>query len=633
MLVIAPRRVCQLVWWQESRRWEQFGHLRFAWLHNSRAPWDIDGRPRKKEKELEADADIWLINPEGVAWLYKSFYNHRAKKAGNLPFDTVVVDELTKFKNAQAKRSKQLRTMTTHVHRLWGLTGSPTPNGYEDLFGQMLLLDGGVALGRFYSHFRDKYFKPDRFTGFQYKLAEGANKRIEEKIAHMVLRISAADWLTLPKRIDRPVKIRLDDKARAAYDKLKKEMLLDVEEGTITAANSAALYSKLAQLANGEVYLEEVHGEKRRTVHVHDGKLEALEDLVEELSGAPLLVTYEFNHDLTRLKAWYKKRGGGELRYLGKGTTDREASAIERDWNGGAIDVLAVHPASAGHGLNFQRGGAQHICHFSATWDFELYDQVIQRILRQGNTAAHVVNHLLLVEDSIDELKYEALQAKDTTQARFLQAINTAFGTDTGTRQTTEPKSVHNTKENDEMAFKLKTKSQAAEENEAPAPVKKGWGKVAAKAAPAEETKEEIDETAQRAAIQDKLKGVKRQVAAPDADEETEEDAPVNARVAFSKATQAAMDGENEEDEAPAKTKRASKAKTNKQTEPVAERITYRNLNVTVTVTVDAEGNPVPTVHSSVNLTDDFEEDTVVHIAELAAAGAEAAFKRLTEDE
>ena len=620
------------MWWQESQRWRQFQHLRFAWLHNSRAPWDIEGRPRKKEKELEADADIWLINPEGVAWLYKTFYDHRRRKAGSLPFDTIVVDELTKFKNAQAQRSKQLRAMTYNTHRLWGLTGSPTPNGYEDLFGQMLLLDGGVALGKYYSHFRDKYFKPDGFTGFQWKLAEGADKRIEEKIAHMVLRISAADWLDLPKRIDRPIRIALDDKARAAYDKLKKEMLLDVPEGQITAANSAALYSKLAQLANGQVYLEAVHGEKRRSVHVHDAKFEALDDLVDELAGAPLLVTYEFNHDLTRLKEWYQKKTRRELRYLGKGTTDREASAIERDWNDNAIDILAVHPASSGHGLNFQRGGAQHICHFSATWDFELYDQVIQRILRQGNTADHVVNHLLLVENSIDELKYEALQAKDTTQARFLQAINTAFGNETPGRGEA---AAERNEESPEMAFKLKTKSQAAaEQEEAPAAaasVKKGWGKVAAKTKPAEETEEEVDATAQREEIQSKLRGKPRQVAEPE--EGGEEDAPVDAKAAFSSAVQAALDGEAEED-APAPKK--TRAKKTPAADPAPSTVPYyprRRLNVEVGVTVDADGNPTPSVRAFASLDDDFEEDTVVRIAELAAKAAEAAFTRLTEEE
>lgn len=499
LLVIAPRRVCQLVWWQESQEWTQFRHFRFAWLHSSRAPWDPHDSPKKKEKELvRDDADIWLINPEGLAWLSKQFTPR------TFPFDTVVVDELTKIKNAQAKRSKNLRKLTVNVPRRWGLTGSPTPNGYEDLFGQILWLDGGLALGPYYSHFRDKYFIPDGFNGWAFKLAPNADRKIEQKIEHMVLRIAAEDWLDLPECVPDPIYIELDDKARKAYDKLKKDMLLETEGEQITAASAAALYSKLAQLANGRVYLEEELGKKREVVKVHDAKITALDDLVDDLGGAPLLVTYEFNHDLDQLKEWHEARFKKPLRYLGSGVTDSEVFGIEKDWNNNAIRVLAAHPASSGHGLNFQRGGASHICHFSATWDFELYDQVIQRILRQGNTAAHVVNHLLLVKDSIDELKYEALRDKDTTQDRFLHAINTAFGNETGIPAAGQAAATE-TKESP-MAFeslkkkRLATKEQAEEASaEAPAEQaadekpKKGWGGKAAKTEEAEQ-REEIQE-------------------------------------------------------------------------------------------------------------------------------------------
>jgi hypothetical protein len=240
VLIVAPKRVCQLVWWSESQQWTQFRHLRFAWLHNSRAPWDPHSSPKNKEEEIEQDADIYLINPEGIEWLSK----HLSRKPW--PFDTVIVDELTKFKNARSKRSKLLRKLTSGVPRRWGLTGSPTPNGYEDLFGQILWLDGGIALGSYFKQFRDKYFIPDGFNGWNWKLAKNADKRIEKKIEHLVLRIAAEDWLTLPERIDQPIYIDLDPKTKTAYEKLKKQMILDVEDQEITAANSAALYSKLA---------------------------------------------------------------------------------------------------------------------------------------------------------------------------------------------------------------------------------------------------------------------------------------------------------------------------------------------------------------------------------------------------
>jgi len=621
ILVIAPLRVCQLVWWQESRRWSQFRHLRFGWLHNSRAPWDIDGSPKRKDKEINrTDADIWLINPEGVQWLATKF------TAKTFPFDTVVVDELTKFKRARAKRSKTLLQIAHKAPRVWGLTGSPTPNGYEDLFGQMLLLDGGNALGRYYTKFRDKYFVPDGFTGFKYVLAKNADKRIEAAIDHLVLRIAAEDWLELPKQVDHPISIKLDDKARKAYETLKKQMILDVPDGVVTAANSAALYSKLAQLANGRVYLEQEFGKKREVLEVHSAKVEALDDLVEELSGAPLLVTYEFNHDLDQIKEWHQKKFKTPLRFLGRGTKGTEADQIEKDWNANDIGVLAVHPASSGHGLNFQRGGAQHICHFSATWDYELYDQVIQRILRQGNTAAHVVNHLLLVESSIDELKYEALQDKDTTQDRFLQAINTAFQD--------EPTNRHSTQEKP-MAFeKLKRKAAAApavEEAPAAAPAAaqkvapKGWGKIA----------ESNDEQEQRAAIQDKIRGNERAVDEPEKDEDVA--TPTDAKSAFSRETQAAMDGEGEEapvEEKPKTKRKATKKKAAPAPVAVDPAAPHYSLGVTVKVVFDDEGAPKPEITTNASVSGNFDDKIAVSIAERAVAAAEAAANKIVgEDE
>lgn len=577
MLVVAPRRVCQLVWSQEAAGWAQFKHLRFAWLHDSRAPWDMEGRRRDKNKELETDADVYLINPEGVAWLYKKLYNHKTKRA-TLPFDTVCVDELTKFKTHTAGRSKMLRALTENTKRLWGLTGSPTPNGYEDLFGQILLLDGGAALGRYYSHFRDKYFEQADYAGFTFKLREGAAARIEEAIRPLVLRISAADWLTLPKLIDNQIFVTLDDKARALYDDLKKEMLIALPDGVVTAENAAALYSKLAQLANGALYLEQRPGQPREVVHVHDAKLDALEELVEQLAGAPLLVAYEFNHDLDRLKAWWEARTKTPLRYLGRGVTDKEVSAIERDWNANAIPLLAVQPASSGHGLNFQKGGAQHVCWFSATWDFELYDQLIQRILRQGNSAAHVVNHLLLVENSIDELKYAALAEKDTTQERFLQALNTAF---TPEQKTPAAGSAALAQETSSMAFEKLRKKAEVEVEPAPAAPPKGWGARTA-----------ADEKTQRATINEKLR------AQPE--EEEEAPAPVNARAAFSKDLQAKLAGEDAAEEEPvaAKKPRATKAAA----EPASEADSAPSRKFEMTISADVlvafndSGDPVPTV-------------------------------------
>lgn len=400
-LVVAPLRVCQLVWRQEAKKWTQFKHLRITLLHGS-----------KKENALREDSDIYLINPEGIAWLTAHLWGKK------FPFDTVVIDELTKFKNAQAVRSKKLTPVLSKVKRVWGLTGSFLPNGYLDLFGQMKILDGGTALGFYFTHYRNKYFEKD-FTGFNYDLRRGASKAIEAKVKPYVLRMSAKDYLELPPLIPDPIKVVMPPKARKKYEEMKKEMVAELEGSVVEAGNAAAVYSKLKQMANGAVYAGDGVFEPRETVHLHNAKIEALEELIEELAGLPLLVGYEFNHDLARIR-----KALGDVPYIGSGVSGDQAARIEKDWNANRIPVLLAHPASAGHGLNFQLGNAAHICWFSCTWDFELYDQFIKRIFRQGNEALRVFNHMLLVEDSIDNKTLDAIQGKQLTQSNFYAAIN-----------------------------------------------------------------------------------------------------------------------------------------------------------------------------------------------------------------
>lgn len=399
MLVVAPLRVCQTVWRQEGQRWTEFRDLRFSLLHG----------PKKAER-LRDDADVWLINPEGVAWLAKQKFGMA------LPWDTVVIDELTKFKNHGAERHKALRPRLKHVARKWGLTGTPAPNGYMDLFGQMLLLDDGAALGKFITHFRDQYFQVD-YDGFTYNLMPGAEKRIEEKIRPYVLRMSAEDYLELPPITDDVRLLELEPAARTTYLKMKKDMLAELPEGVVTGANAAAVYSKLAQMANGAVYM----GDDKRTVSpIHNAKLEALDELVEELAGQQLLIAYEFNHDVERLKAHF----GIKLRTIRSGVSASQVEETVNTWNRGEIGLLACHPASAAHGLNLQHSSCAHVAWFSPIWDLELYQQFIRRIRRQGNEAQRIVNHLLCVRDTIDELKLEALRDKDVTQERLLRSLN-----------------------------------------------------------------------------------------------------------------------------------------------------------------------------------------------------------------
>jgi hypothetical protein len=476
-LVVAPLRVCQLVWRQEGEKWSQFRDLRFSLVH---------GTQKKRIEALETEADIYLINPEGVEWLV----NHIGFKAW--PFDGLVIDELTKFKNHQSKRSKALRKKARESKFVWGLTGTPTPNGYMDLFGQMLLLDDGAALGNRITAFRDRYFKADDFLGYDYKLRPGAAERIEERIKPYALRMSAEEYLELPELVHDVRRVRMDTKSRKLYDTMKKDALAELDDGIVTGANAAAVYSKLKQMANGAVYLEGEDG-KRKVTHIHDAKLEAIEELIEELQGQQVLIAYEFQHDLERLRDRLRSRFG-DIPFLGRGVNGRAAEEIEAAWNAGEIPILLAHPASAGHGLNFQKSGAQHICWFSLTIDLELYDQFIGRVHRQGNTADHVVNHVIVVDDTVDALTPDVLEGKSVTQDRLLAALSAELGTETGE----EKMAIRRIKrKSDDAPGAQEAPQEAPQGGGAPA----GWGKPAS----AEDTAPESDEAAPEAIDEDQM--------------------------------------------------------------------------------------------------------------------------------
>jgi hypothetical protein len=412
MLVVAPKRVCELVWRQEAAKWSDFRHLTFRLLHGP-----------KKAKLLAEDADIYLINPEGVAWLAKQF--ERAPDAW--PFDIVTFDELTKFKNSQAERSKALRgrsvqgrvtpNLLKRAQRRWGMTGTPNPNGYMDLFGQFLLLDDGAALGRFVTHFRDQYFTGG-FNGFDYDLQPGADKRIQARLKPYVFALDSNDYLTLPEVMDDIIEIELEPEARAAYDAMRKDMVAKLPDGTLEAANKAVAYAKLSQMAGGAVYMEDGSVQE-----LHTAKLDVLADLIDELGAAQMLIGYEFEHEKERLKA----RFGERMVFLSDARTAAAADQVQRDWNAGKIQFLACHPASAGHGLNLQEGNAHHLCWFGPIWDLELWDQFIRRLKRSGNTASRIMRHILVVRSSIDELKLQAIADKDISQGRLKSALATAL--------------------------------------------------------------------------------------------------------------------------------------------------------------------------------------------------------------
>lgn len=503
MLVIAPKRVCYLVWRQEGQEWKQFAHLKIGLLHG-----------RHKDKVFEDDShDILLVNPEGIPWL-----SRRIVGSWKDHFDTITLDELTKFKNAQAKRFKLLHPRIKNCARRWGLTGTPAPNGLRDLFGQMLILDDGQSLGKYFTHFRDRYFVPG-FDGFSYHPQKGAEERIQERLKLNTLRMKAEDYITMPIMEPNKIVCEMDTKSRKAYDDMRREMVAEMEGGVVSAVNAAAAHNKLKQMAGGAVYVgDPVPGQKRKVVKIHDAKIDALVELVEGLAGQPLLVAYEFNHELERILERFP-----DTPYLGKGVSDPKTVEIEEAWNRNEIPMLLAHPASAGHGLNLQKGGASHLCWFSPTWDFELYDQFVRRLRRQGNTSSTIREHIIVMKNSIDDLVLEAIQDKDNTQARLLHGLSEVLGITVKTNPAAGSPAV-TPKEDDMTVQRLgasgggipagwaqpaatPTPPPPTPQETAPAAAPAGWAQPGAQPAPAstEAAPAEAPATVDRAAMEAKL--------------------------------------------------------------------------------------------------------------------------------
>jgi len=410
MLVLAPLRVALSVWPGERDEWREFQDLSVAVLH------------RKGKEQVWEKHDVYVVNFEGLHWLLES---------GALQFllkekmvDTLVVDELSKFKHTNTKRFKMLKPWLHKFKRRYGLTGSPAANGLMDLFGQVYVLDRGVRLGEYITHFRANYFIPVGM--YDWKPKPGADEAIYKALGDLALRMEAEDYLELPKQVDNVIQVELPPKARRAYDAMEDEMLAVVEDsGSITAPTAAAAVGKCRQMANGAVYKDRVDPvtglplEKKEWVHLHDAKIDALLDLVDELQGKPLLVAYEYGHDLERLLKALPKG----TPYIGGGVNATRAAEIERAWNAGEIPILLGHPQSIGHGLNLQKGNAQTICWFSLTWDFELYDQFNRRLRRQGNRAGQVFVHHIVARNTIDRAVLGALRGKKRTQDALLEAL------------------------------------------------------------------------------------------------------------------------------------------------------------------------------------------------------------------
>lgn len=396
VLIIAPLRVAKNTWSEEIKKWDHLQGLTYS---------IVVGTAAERKKALGKKADIYIINRENVQWLVES-------SGYTFDFDMVVIDELSSFKNWQAKRFRSFMKVRPKVKRIVGLTGTPSGNGLMDLFGEYKILDGGERLGRFISQYRIDYFVPDQMNGpivYSYKLRPGADKRIYNKIDDITISMKNTDYLQMPELITSEYKVYLDEKERADYEKLKSELVLTVPGDEITAANAASLSGKLTQMANGAVYSD--NGE---VTEIHDKKLEALEDIIEAANGKNLLIAYWYKHDLMRIMKC--------LEQLGVHYRKLDSDLSIREWNSGNLQVGLIHPASAGHGLNLQSGGST-IVFFGMIWSLELYQQTVARLWRQGQTSGTVVVQHIVTADTIDEKILKALNAKDMNQAALINAV------------------------------------------------------------------------------------------------------------------------------------------------------------------------------------------------------------------
>ena len=406
MLVVAPLFVAHNSWPGELKKWAEFNGFTYAILHG-----------KDKEKELDRDVDIYIINYEGLLWLFpdpspKAHPKDRHTRHLTWNWDVLCLDEGTNLKNTQTKRYKRLRSYFGGFRRRWLLTGTPIPNGYADLFGQIFILDDGASLGRYITHFRNE-FMVKSFNGFSYDLLPNAPEKIEEKIAPLVVRLEADyDHTIQPLWHD----VYLPDDIMAQYKELEDEFYLRLEQGEIVASNAAVVGGKLRQFSNGAIYMYD-DCDERFWGKVHDYKLDMLDSILSELNGFPCLVFYEFQSDKERILARWP-----ETPCLGGGISPKESTKIIDDFNAGKIPMLIAHPKSAAHGLNLQEF-SNRVIWFGMTWNLEWYIQAIARLAREGQQHEFVFVHHIVCVGTRDERVKEVLELKDQTQQSLLKAL------------------------------------------------------------------------------------------------------------------------------------------------------------------------------------------------------------------
>ena len=400
VLVIGPLRVARSVWPEERQKWDGLDFLRMSVMV---------GDAKQRASALKAQADVFVINRDNVKWLTDYLEKHNMP----WPFDMVVIDELSSFKNHQSQRWRALRKVRPYIKRIVGLTGTPASNGLLDLWAEVFLIDKGERLGRFITRYREAYFKPtgmNPYTGvvYNYVPRAGAEEQIYQKIGDISVSMKAKDYLQMPECLTVTHNVEMEAEERKLYDAMKQDLLIELEGDTLTAGNAATLSNKLLQMANGAIY-----GAENTVKHIHDKKLEALFDLIEQANGQCVLVCYWYKHDHQRIQEFLTAKG--------MPTRDLKSDQDIADWNAGKIPVALISPASAGHGLNIQQGG--HILiWFSQVWSLELYSQTNARLWRQGQNEVVTIHHIV-TKDTVDEDVLSALKRKDTTQQNLINAV------------------------------------------------------------------------------------------------------------------------------------------------------------------------------------------------------------------
>lgn len=388
-LIVAPIRPMYSTWPAEVFKWDQFNDFTYSIIHGP-----------EKQQRLLADVELYFVNPEGLKWLFA--------QPGLPEWDTLIIDESTKFKDTRTQRFKSLKGALPKFRRRWILTGTPVPNGLLDLFGQIYILDRGRSLGQYVTHYKNEFFMQTGWSKWNYVPQPGAFERVIGRIKPLILQLSAEEYLDMPELTFHDISVKLTDEARAVYSSVESDFIALMSSGSIVAANAGAAGTKCRQIANGAVYVEE-----DQWVPVHDAKLDALEDLLEELNGHPVLLLYEFRHDRERILARFP---------YATDLKSGDVAATVEEFNRGRIPLLMGHPASMGHGLNLQ-GSCHHVIWFGITWNLEHYDQAIARVYRQGQQSEHVYVYHLVSEGTLDERVLKVLSKKDKTQQDLLSAL------------------------------------------------------------------------------------------------------------------------------------------------------------------------------------------------------------------